>query len=43
MMKKIDETFSITKSKGDTTSLNAEIKASESIVKQKRCIYNGKL
>ena len=32
---KIDETFSITKSKGDTTSLNAEIKASESIVKQK--------
>ena len=25
---KIDETFSITKSKGDTTSLNAEIKAS---------------
>lgn len=32
---KIDETFSITKSKGDATSLNAEIKASESIVKQK--------
>lgn len=32
---KIDETFSITKSKGDTTSLNSEIKASESIVKQK--------
>ena len=32
---KIDETFSITKSKGDTTSLNVEIKASESIVKQK--------
>lgn len=32
---KIDETFSITKSKGDTISLNAEIKASESIVKQK--------
>lgn len=32
---KIDETFSITKSKGDTTSFNAEIKASESIVKQK--------
>ena len=32
---KIDETFSITKSKGDITSLNAEIKASESIVKQK--------
>lgn len=32
---KIDETFSITKSKGDTTSLNIEIKASESIVKQK--------
>ena len=32
---KIDETFSITKSKGDVASLNKEIKAAESIVKQK--------
>ena len=32
---KIDETFSITKSKGDVASLNKEIKATESIVKQK--------
>ena len=30
-----DETFSITKSKGDVASLNKEIKAAESIVKQK--------
>ncbi len=32
---KIDETFSITKSKGDVASLSKEIKAAESIVKQK--------
>ncbi len=32
---KIDETFSITKSKGDVASLNKEIKNAESIVKQK--------
>ena len=35
MMKKIDETFSITKSKGDVASLSKEIKAAESIIKQK--------
>ena len=32
---KIDETFSITKSKGDVASLSKEIKAAESIIKQK--------
>lgn len=32
---KIDETFSITKSKGDVASLNKEIKAADAIVKQK--------
>lgn len=33
---KIDETFSITKSKGDTTSLNAEIKASAKLKSGKK-------